>query len=185
MSNAEEGAPPGLRIRPLDPRAEAELALVAVRMRDTLIEVLGEETGGAMYTLDWLERRVCWHLDPTCCTGEVFLAEAADGHIVGHTIVRVEGEAGVPPHGLFSTTYVAPAARRSGVAAALLMTGEAWMRARGLSEAVTFTDRDNTKLQGLYLARGYTLTPAERDFVRLAKPLARGREQGAGVTAPG
>ena len=41
-------------IRAIDPQSRAEVELVASRMRQTLVEVLGEEVGGNMYTMDWL-----------------------------------------------------------------------------------------------------------------------------------
>src|SRR5262245_7442689 len=113
-------------------------------MRLTLIEVEGEVAGGAMYSMDWLRERVRWHLDPACCTGQVFLVELAGGVIVGHTIVRVEHAETGRRFGLFSTTYVDPAERRRGVADALLQRGEQWFAEQGLSEACTWTSATNT-----------------------------------------
>ena len=165
-----------VQIRPLNPASDAEVALVASRMRLTLIEVVGEERGAAMYTTDWLEARVRHHLDPAACTGAVFLAERG-GEIVGHTIVREEpdGEGGVM--GLFSTTYVAPGARRQGVASALVRRGEAWMRARGLERAATATGEHNARLLGLFGAHGYEITLTEGEMVLLGRALSAG-EQG-------
>lgn len=161
-------------IRPLDPGCPAEVELVAARMRLTLIEVLGEERGGSMYDLEWLRERVRWHLDPGQCTGEVFLALGPGGAVSGHTIVRVERE-GADAIGLFSTTFVAPEARRRGVATALLDRGEGWFRERGLPEAVTYTDRLNARLIRLFEGRGYRRREVANDMVRLARPLAEGR----------
>ena len=156
-------------VRPIDPGSTGEIALVASRMRATLVEVLGAERGGAMYDLDWLKRRVRWHLDPASCEGQVFVAEAASGTIVGHTIVRVEEERD-QAFGLFSTTYVMPEARRVGAAKRLLERGELWMRRRGLAAAETWTDPENEKLIRLFEGRGYTLTPAG-EMVRLRRAL--------------
>lgn len=59
----EPGARAGpLRIRALDPGSEAEIDLVAQRMRRTLIDVEGEETGTALYTMEWLRDQVRFHL---------------------------------------------------------------------------------------------------------------------------
>lgn len=159
-------------IRPIDPDSAAEIRLVASRMRETLIEVLGEDRGGSMYSLEWLEQRVRWHLDASAVTGAVFLAQDDTGAILGHTIVRLEtGESAHATVGLFATTYVHPDARRDGVASALLQHGERWLREHGMTEALTYTDKDNSKLQQLYTQHGYTLYPAPDDFVRLAKAL--------------
>src|SRR5437762_9348922 len=58
----------GYRIRPVDPTSESELELAARRMRLTLNEVLGEEAGTALYSMEWLRQRVLWHLNPANCT---------------------------------------------------------------------------------------------------------------------
>lgn len=158
-------------VRPIEPEAAGEVALVAARMRATLAEVLGPARGEAMYDLAWLEARVRWHLDPAACTGAVFVAVDGAGAIAGHTIVRREVDGDGRPFGLFSTTYVAPEARHGGAATALLRAGEAWMRARGLAEAVTYTHPGNEKLQRLYAREGYAPAPVDADFVRLARAL--------------
>lgn len=162
-------------IRPVDTATDDEVVFVATRMRATLMEVLGAEQGAAMYELDWLVDRVRFHLDPERCTGAVFVADA-DGEVVGHTIVRVEEDPEDPDVdatsvGLFSTTYVAPAGRRRGVADLLLGRGEDWMRAQGQAVAITYTDPDNEPLIALYRERGYDLAAAGDDFVRLSRPL--------------
>lgn len=160
-----------MRIRPIDPRSSAEIELVAQRMRQTLVEVLGKKAGEAMYSLDWLCDRVRFHLDPDRSTGAVFLAEDEKGAITGHCIVRVEPDPEEGQIGLFSTTYVVPEARRRGVALRLLRAGEAWMVERGLRTAVTYTDVGNEPLQRLYLGQGYELSNMPNSFVALRKPL--------------
>jgi GNAT superfamily N-acetyltransferase len=88
---------------------------------------------------------------------QVFLAEAPDGTgaILGHIIVRVETDDDGAEYGLFSTTYVDPAARRRGVATGLLLCGEAWMSERGMPRAVTYTSPSNARLLQLYRKHGY------------------------------
>ena len=165
-----------IAIRPLDrstPAAEArEVALVAARMRLTLEEVLGQERGQAMYDLPWLEDRVRQHLDGRL-PGAVLLACVGDA-IVGHTIVRAEDHAGTRI-GLLSTIWVAPAARRQGVASALLDASEAWMRAQGLPEAHTCTATDNQRLRTLLAGRGYAVLLSAAEMVRLRRSLAQTR----------
>jgi len=158
-------------IRPLDPAREDEIDLVARRMRQTLEEVLGEARGREVYSLDWLRDRVRFHLDPARSTGAVFLAERG-GVVVGHTIVRVEQEAGDPGvFGLFSTTWVAPEARRQGVANTLLERGEAWMRERALPRAATYTSTTNAPLIRLYEARSYRVGVRAEGMLELTRPL--------------
>lgn len=165
-------------IRPIDPGAEDEIDWVARGMRQTLIEVEGEAAGTALYTLGWLRDRVRFHLDAQQCTGQVWVAEAAPGVLLGHTIVRVETDDTGRRFGLFSTTYVAPAQRRGGWASQLLRHGEAWMRERGLPEAATWTSATNTPLIRLYARHGYAETAdhvhevTATRMVRLARPLA-------------
>ena len=145
-------------IRPIDPTSDAEIDLVARRMRLTLIEVEGEVVGAALYTMDWLRERVRWHLDPSLATAQVFLAISPKGEIVGHMIVREESDGEGGSFGLFSTTYVQPESRKDGVANALLLHGEQWMRALDLPSAATWTSATNAKLIGLYAKHGYAIT---------------------------
>ena len=163
-----------LTIRSVAPDDCGEITLVARRMRDTLVEVLGRERGASMYSLDWLVGRVRWHLDPDQVVGEVFVAEDPEGRIVGHTMVRVDEDEAGRALGLFSTLYVVPDARHRRVATRLVERGEGWMPAQGLGEARTYTDVDNAKLQALFMERGYALTPMPDRFVCLTKALSAG-----------
>jgi GNAT superfamily N-acetyltransferase len=159
-------------IRALDRSRQEEIELVAARMRDTLVEVLGEARGGGMYTHEWLVERVRWHLDPARSTGEVLVADPEHGGpIIGHAIVRLDDDGEGRPIGLFSTIFVASQARRTGIASTLIQHGEAWMRSHGMATSVTYTDKDNGKLQALFRRAGYELEPMPRDFVKLAKIL--------------
>ena len=126
-----------------------------------------------MYTLDWLQRRVRWHIEAREVVAQVFVAEDPRGQLVGHTIVRIDRDDG-QEIGLFSTTFVDPASRRFGVAKALLDRGEQWMVEQGMSVAVTYTEEFNTKLQQLYMSRGYSMSPMPKRFVKLAKTLGTG-----------
>lgn len=159
-------------IRPINKHSDAEILLVARRMRQTLVEVLGAERGTALYTMDWLEQRVRWHLDAGQSTACVYLAEAADGEISGHTIVRKDLDSSQQEVGLFSTTYVATPFRRAGVASQLLKAGEDWIRGIGLLVAETYTDKDNHKLIQLFSGHGYQISPTENEMVILRKGLA-------------
>jgi putative hydrolase of the HAD superfamily len=141
---------------------------VARRMRLTLEEVVGPAQGGSMYTDDWLMDRAMQHLDGRH-DGAIHEAWVEE-HCVGHTIVRVvHDEAG--PHGLFSTTWVGPGARRRGVASALLDAGETWMRERGLNRAATHTATDHAPLVALYEGRGYAEVLRADGMVRLEATL--------------
>jgi GNAT superfamily N-acetyltransferase len=142
-------------------------------MRQTLVEVLGEETGGTLYTMDWLRQRVLWHLNPEESTAQVFLSENSAGHVTGHTIVRVDRDDDGKEIGLFSTIFVEPESRRTAVATSLLRRGEEWMLEYGLMEAVTYTSDSNMKLINLLGKHGYRIVDSRSEMVRLAKPLPR------------
>lgn len=159
-----------MRVRPIDPTSAAEIALVAERMRATLVEVLGEARGTSMYSLEWLVERVRFHLDPAR-EAAVFVAEDAGGEIVGHSIVRSELDDEQRAFGLVSTTYVLPSHRRLGLASALLAHEEAWMRERGLERAATDTARDNHRLIALYRKHGYEIALEAGEMVRLEREL--------------
>lgn len=158
-------------IRPA--RSDTDIALVAERMRLTLIEVLGYDTGANMYSMDWLRERVRWHLDPAQCTGEVFVVEV-EGVIVGHTVVRLEpGDAGGLT-GLFSTIYVIPEARRRGIADVLVQHGEAWFASHQMITMGTSTSETNFRLIMLFEKHGYkiVLRVPESHMIHLSKTLA-------------
>jgi GNAT superfamily N-acetyltransferase len=148
----------GFHIRAINPLSVAEIDLVAERMRATLIEVEGEETGTALYSMDWLRERVLWHLDATQVAARVLLAEDNTWVILGHTIVRREFEQDGREYGLISTTYVLPESRRLGVAETLLRAGEEWMRYLGLGSSATWTSSTNLKLIRMYEKHGYRQT---------------------------
>ena len=160
------------RIRPLDPGVEAEVEWVAQGMRATLIEVEGEAVGTALYDLDWLRDRVRQHLDGRMAAAQVLLAEDAQGQILGHTIVRRETHEDGEVHGLVSTTYVTPSARRQGLADALLAAGEQWMQSQHLPRSATWTSATNTALIRLYAKHGYAQT-AQHDHVTTGTPMVR------------
>jgi GNAT superfamily N-acetyltransferase len=160
----------GFQIRPIDADSPREIEWVAQRMRETLIEVLSAKRGAEMYSMEWLVGRVQWHLDPKQVVGQVFVAIPPEGEPAGHTIVRVEDEDGAS-FGLFSTTWVEPAARKQGIATQLIKRGEAWMREKGLTSARTYTDKNNDKLQRLFLQHGYAMKAASDPFVQLSREL--------------
>ena len=145
-------------IRAINPLSAAEIDLVAQWMRATLIEVEGEDTGTALYSMDWLRERVRWHLDADQVAACVLLVEGKMGLILGHTIVRREFEQDGREYGLVSTTYVLPESRRLGVAEALLRAGEEWMRSLGLGSSATWTSSTNLKLIRIYEKHGYRQT---------------------------
>lgn len=155
-----------LAVLALEPDDDATRRLIAERMRATLVEVLGEERGEAMCTLEWLEDRVRFHLAPERA---VFVAEL-EGEVVGHTILREETD-DEGRFGLFSTTYVDPAHRRAAIATALVERGEAWIRERELPRAVTYTADDNGKLIHLFEKRGYVRARMNDEMVSLSRAL--------------
>lgn len=100
------------KLRVINPSSIPEIELIACRMRETLIEVLGDRRGEAMYSIEWLKDRVMFHLDPARSTGQVFVAENETGEITGHFIVRIEQTESGESFGLGSTIYVVPVFRR-------------------------------------------------------------------------
>ena len=143
-----------MSIRDIDPASESEIALVAQRMWDTLLEVEGPQRGAAIHAPSWLDERLRWHLDPARTTAKVLLAIGPEADIVGHAIFRIEARDS-DAFGLVVTTYVVPSARQSGWAAKLLDQGHAWFRSQGVSRTCTWTSGTNTALIALYRKLGY------------------------------
>lgn len=171
-----------IELKATDADAAAHVQLVAARMRQTLIEVLGHARGSAVYALPWLVDRVEFHLDPARSTGAVLLAvddhdAAVIGHdaaVIGHTIVRVEAQEDCPRLGLFSTIYVVPEKRRAGVAHTLVEAGEVWLLAQGVQALATNTGKDNAKLIRLFQGRGYQITVRTDEMVQLRRDVVSG-----------
>jgi GNAT superfamily N-acetyltransferase len=159
------------RIRAIDPQSRAEVELVASRMRQTLVEVLGEEVGGSMYTMDWLIQRVLWHLDPNQCVGQVFLSEDSEGRITGHTIVRIERDQAGKQIGLFSTFFVEPGSRNQAIATSFVVHGEKWMVEHGTHTAMTYTAETNDRLKNLLVSLGYQAVAVKNQMTALSKSL--------------
>ena len=149
-----------ITVREID--ASSEVELVAARMRATLVEVLGEERGGSMYTREWLVERVRYYVRE----GVVLVAER-DG-IAGHAFARIDDGLG---H--FGTIYVEPGSRRLGVASALIAAIHEWLRARGVGRVRYFTGENNAKLVALFEKHGYATTArdGEARMVELSRTL--------------
>lgn len=169
------GAPPAddseVVVAPLDPDDGASIDLVARRMRLTLVEVLDEHRADDMFDHADLVERVLWHLDRSVPgrRSEVYVA-LLDRSVVGHTMVRAD-VIDEEELGLFATTYVAPEARRSGVASALLRAGESWMLTHGLRVAATFTDVHNERLLAFYASHGYECSRVDAEWATARRVL--------------
>lgn len=159
-----------VQVRDIHAQSREEIELVAARMRETLVEVLGEERGRDYYSMDWLINRVLFHLDAKQCMARVLVAEC-DGSMTGHCIVRVEQDEAKRPYGLFSTTYVLPEHRKQGLAAKFLNIGEEWFRSLGLPRVATNTGIHNIKLINLYKKHGYSITYSNEEMLQLSKNL--------------
>lgn len=142
-------------LRDIDAEDVAAIDLIAHRMRATLVEVEGEETGTGMYSIDWLRDRVRQHLDASRLQAKVVIAEDRSGTAVGHTIFRTEADASGERFGLISTTYVVPEVRRFGIASQLLARAETWFNELALPRGSTWTSARNAPLIGLYERHGY------------------------------
>jgi len=158
-----------ISIREIDPQSEAEIEGVATRMRSTLQDVLGEEEGQGMYSMEWLIDRVKWHLNLEN-EAKIYLATHEEGQVVGHSIVRVDELEGVRC-GYFSTIYVAPEAREQGVATALIQQVEAWCREMQFPFVTYNTAVDNDRLIRLYEKLGFEIIQREGEMVKLKKTL--------------
>lgn len=156
-------------IRDIDPGSDDEIALVASRMRQTLVEVLGPERGAQLYSMDWLLDRVRWHLDASRTVARIFLAEGAHGEISGHAIARIEHDDGDLAYGYFSTIFVAPGARNRGVADALIRHTLAWLQSLEVPKIIYNTASNHSKLIRLFERHGFQITHREDAMVQLTK----------------
>jgi GNAT superfamily N-acetyltransferase len=162
-----------IKIRQLDAASAEEIQLVAARMRQTLVEVLGEEKGGALYSMEWLLARVRYHLDPQQTTAIIYVAEGAEGLIIGHAIARIEADGEHQPYGYFSTIFVEPLSRSKGVASALIACVESWLLDKQMPNVVYNTAANHERLIRLFERHGYRITHRANEMVQLAKRLSK------------
>jgi GNAT superfamily N-acetyltransferase len=163
----------GGSIREIDPQSEIEIDLVSSRMRQTLIDVLGEEKGGSLYTMEWLRQRVLWHLDPKSTQAKIFLTRNQNGNITGHAIARIEHADDGTKYGCFSTVFVEAKSRRQGIAHALLLRVEQWFVENQMPKSVYNTAETNTKLIDLFKEHDYKITDAQSEMVQLTKEIRK------------
>jgi GNAT superfamily N-acetyltransferase len=161
------------RSRQLDRGAEAEIRWVASHMKQTLVEVLGQEKGSSLYTDDWLINRVRWHLDPNLTTAKVLIVEQGPT-LVAHAIARTESDSDSSVYGYFSTIFVLPEARHQGIASSLILEVEAWFKTLKMKKIVYHTAEDHSKVIRLFERHGFTVTHRENQMVQLTKLLAEG-----------
>jgi len=153
-------------VREIDPYSESEIQLVARRMRETMVEVLGESRGNAIYSMDWLLDRVRWHLNPKCTLGKVFVLEDLNGEIQGHAIARIDFGS---DFGYFSTLFVDPPARGRGLAKSLIAHVESWLVSQGMLKIIYNTAINHKTVISLFRSRGYLITHSESEMVQLTK----------------
>ncbi len=158
-------------IRKIDPESKTEIELVAKRMRQTLVDVLGEEKGGSLYTMEWLVNRVLWHLDPTKTIARVLLSTDRNGKITGQAIARIETDDSGEKFGYFSTIYVEPGSRGQGVGTTLVKAVESWFLEKRMNFIIYNTAANNSRLIGLFESLGFNLIDKYNDMVRLKKQL--------------
>ena len=158
-----------MTIRQIDADSAAEIGLVAARMRQTLVEVLGEEEGTALYSMEWLLQRVRWHLDPTQTTAKIHVIEEMPGQIIGHAISRIEYDDDGHPYGYFSTIFVDRGSRKKGVASLLIRHVESWLKSMRMPKIVYNTAASHWTVIRLFERHGYRITNRDGEMVQLTK----------------
>ncbi len=151
-------------IRALNPNSEEEINLVASRMRLTLIDVLGEDRGGAMYSIDWLVDRVREHISMGD-RGRVLLVEH-NGEVVGQAMARLEGDCV-----LFSTVYVQPEHRRKGIAGGLIKAISEWSKEIGVSKIEYNTAKNHINLIKLFQKFNFVKAYDSGEMTKLIKKI--------------
>ncbi|MBY0316952.1 MAG: GNAT family N-acetyltransferase [Bdellovibrionales bacterium] len=155
-------------IREINSSSNDEISWVAERMRATLIDVLGRNIGEGLYSMDWLNERVRWHIDSKKTTGKVFISENPEQEKTGQAIARLEHRDG-ERYGYFATLYVEPNFRRQGIAAQLMLQVERWFKKLKMSKIVYNTAKSNDRLISLFKRQGYRITLEHKDMIQLTK----------------
>lgn len=107
-----------------------------------------------------------------------FLARRADGAAIGLAEVSMRHDyvngCKTSPVGFLEGIYVVPAARRAGVARALLRAAEAWAAARGAREFASDALLDNRESHAMHEALGFRETERVVAFHKTLPDRARG-----------
>lgn len=96
--------------------------------------------------------------------GVLLLVAEVEGAVVGYLYGTREGRDWaklLDPHGAIHDVFVAPEARRRGVARALLQEAAARFRAEGLGQVVLYSASSNVEGQALFKQLGYRPTMVE------------------------
>ncbi len=99
----------------------------------------------------------------------VYVAESADGAIMGWIIVCEICSLELDPHAEVKGLVVAESARSGGIGARLMEVGEAWARARGLREMVLRSNVIRDRAHAFYKRIGYE---EQKRQVKLRKRLS-------------
>jgi GNAT superfamily N-acetyltransferase len=99
----------------------------------------------------------------------VYVAEAADGAVVGWIIVCEICSMELDPHAEVKGLVVADGARSGGIGAKLMEVGEAWAKARGLREMVLRSNVIRDRAHAFYKRIGYE---EQKRQVKLRRRLA-------------
>lgn len=98
--------------------------------------------------------------------GEVLVAEADDGSVVGWAEASLQRHLMHDMRAELAGLIVADGARNCGVGTALLRAIEAWARERGLSELVVRSNVVRERAHRFYLREGYTEKKRQAVFSR-------------------
>jgi len=98
--------------------------------------------------------------------GEVLVAEAEDGAVVGWAEASVQRHLVHDTRAELAGLIVADGARNRGVGTALLRAVEAWARERGLSELIVRSNVVRERAHRFYLREGYAEKKRQAVFSR-------------------
>lgn len=155
-------------IREINPTVKEEILLVAERMRQTLIEVMGQEKGSTFYTIEWLIDRVYWHLSHERIA-KVMIVENNKSEIIGHAIARIEYDENKKKFGFFSTIFLLPEFRGQGIASEIIDFVENWLFSFDIYKIIYNTAANHFALINLFQKHDYIITESEGEMVRLTK----------------
>lgn len=176
---------PGIRIRPIDQADGDELDLVTRRCMATVLETIPELEGSAevahrvLGNFTFEQMRAMFARDFADPDKQILVAEE-DGALLGHAIFSLKRDEQGRRYGFCFSRYVDPAARRRGVASALLAAQLGWWRQRGAEYAYAQTHVTNAPLQRLFEKHGFVRSGEKRGnwrYVELHRPLGAGRDR--------
>ncbi|MFT5683511.1 MAG: GNAT superfamily N-acetyltransferase [Myxococcota bacterium] len=156
---------PSIVIREADLSDDAEIHTIAAFSMLTILETLPEarRDPSIMPNLSIESMAQMYRNDLGRTDRRFWLAQDAEGRIIGHAIALMRTDDSGLLHGYSYTRYVLPIWRRHGIARLLLQGAKRWWWEQGALYVLAHTHTTNHALQQLFLSEGFVVAGQQEE----------------------